>query len=66
MLDKEGPPEGFGADQRVVVLLGSAEAVTMANHQILDTLQLGDLSGHKRGADDGNFAAKRARVQQFL
>ena len=40
VMDKEGPPEGFSADQRVVVLLGSAEAVTMANHQILDTLQV--------------------------
>ena len=38
-MDKEGPPEGYGADQRVVVLLGMPEAVTMANHQILDTLQ---------------------------
>ena len=38
-MDKEGPPEGYGADQRVVVLVGLPEAVTMANHQILDTLQ---------------------------
>jgi len=66
VMDKEGPPEGFGMDQRVVVLVGSPGSVTLANHQILDTLQgpggpVGGI-GVKRGADEDSYGNKRARM----
>lgn len=69
VLDKEGPPSGFGVEQRVVVLVGTPSAVTLASHQVLDTLQgpatapppmVGGV-GMKRGADDDDYEAKRAR-----
>jgi len=66
VMDKEGPPEGFGIDQRVVVLVGNPGSVTLANHQILDTLQgpggpAGGI-GMKRGMGDDDYGAKRARM----